>query len=222
MAQTLCKILTEGGTGEIVEKKSRFIAALCPVCTEEEAAAFIREKKKEHWDARHNCYAYVIGPHQECTRCSDDGEPAQTAGRPMLDVLLKEEITNAVVVVTRYFGGILLGTGGLVRAYQGAVSEGLSHCTVVSPQRGRRMHVVTDYHGFDKVSHLLQETQISPEHVDYGAEVALDVLVPEEKVEALGRAVADATGGEAQIVWGDPLIFAAAGEGVLIFEEELF
>ena len=112
------KIIYTGGEGEIVEKKSRFIATLRPVQTEAEAIAFIGEMKKKYWDARHNCSAFVIGKNQEISRCSDDGEPSQTAGRPMLDVLLKEEIHNAAVVVTRYFGGVLLGTGGLVRAYQ--------------------------------------------------------------------------------------------------------
>ena len=113
----VCKIVYEGGQGEIVEKKSRFIATVKPVETEEEAVAFINEMKKKYWDARHNCSAFVIGSRQELTRCSDDGEPAGTAGRPMLDVLLREEIHNTAVVVTRYFGGVLLGTGGLVRAY---------------------------------------------------------------------------------------------------------
>ena len=103
------KILYQGGVGEIVEKKSRFIASVAPVATEQEALDFIAAKKKEYWDARHNCYAYIIGSKQEIMRCSDDGEPAQTAGRPMLDVLLSASVYNIVVVVTRYFGGILLG-----------------------------------------------------------------------------------------------------------------
>ena len=124
-------VVYEGGEGEVVEKKSRFIATVKPVESEEEAVAFINEMKKKYWDARHNCSAFVIGANQELTRCSDDGEPAQTAGRPMLDVLLKEGITNVAVVVTRYFGGVLLGTGGLVRAYQKAVQEGLAASTII-------------------------------------------------------------------------------------------
>ena len=111
------KIAYEGGQGEIVEKKSRFIATIRPVKTEEEALSFIAEMKKKYWDASHNCSAYVIGERNEIQRCSDDGEPGQTAGRPMLDVLLGEEIHDVCAVVTRYFGGTLLGTGGLVRAY---------------------------------------------------------------------------------------------------------
>ena len=120
------KIVYQGGEGEIVEKKSRFIATVRPISSEEEAAAFVNEMKKKYWDARHNCFAFTLGEHHETCRCSDDGEPSQTAGRPMLDVLLKEDIHNVAVVVTRYFGGTLLGTGGLVRAYQKATQEGLA------------------------------------------------------------------------------------------------
>ena len=119
------KTIYEGGEGELVEKKSRFIATVRPVETEEEALAFIEEMKKKYWDARHNCYVYSVGMNREATRCSDDGEPSGTAGRPMLDVLLGAGIYNAAIVVTRYFGGVLLGTGGLVRAYSGAVQAGL-------------------------------------------------------------------------------------------------
>ena len=108
------KTVYSGGEAEIVEKKSRFIATVRPVSSEEEAVAFIAEMKKKYWDARHNCSAYVIGDKGQLQRCSDDGEPAQTAGRPMLDVLLGEKVCNICVVVTRYFGGTLLGTGGLI------------------------------------------------------------------------------------------------------------
>ena len=125
------KTVYSGGEAEIVEKKSRFIATVRPVSSEEEAVAFIAEMKKKYWDARHNCSAFVIGDRQEMSRCSDDGEPAQTAGRPMLDVLLREDIHNVAVVVTRYFGGVLLGTGGLVRAYQKSVQEGLAASVII-------------------------------------------------------------------------------------------
>ena len=124
------KTVYRGGEGEIVEKKSRFIATVRPVHSEEEVLAFIEEVKKKYWDARHNCFAYVIGVTNPTLRCSDDGEPAGTAGKPMLDVLTGEGLHDTAVVVTRYFGGTLLGTGGLVRAYQGAVKEGLQASTV--------------------------------------------------------------------------------------------
>ena len=131
------KIVYEGGSGEIEEKKSRFIATVRPVGSEEEVTAFLAEMKKKYWDARHNCFAYVIGEKNELVRCSDDGEPSGTAGRPMLDVLLKEELHNVAVVVTRYFGGTLLGTGGLVRAYQQAVKEGLSNKLTRMPEEAQ-------------------------------------------------------------------------------------
>ena len=119
------KILLKPGASEIEVKKSKFIATLKSVTNEEEAQAFINEMKKKYWDAKHNCSAFVIGKNAELTRCSDDGEPAQTAGRPMLNVLLHSEVRNVVCVVTRYFGGTLLGTGGLIKAYSDAVAEAL-------------------------------------------------------------------------------------------------
>ena len=148
------RCVLEGGCGEIVEKKSRFLATVRPVETEEEASAFIEEMKKKYWDATHNCSAFVIGRRGEITRCSDDGEPSGTAGRPMLEVLLKEGICNTAVVVTRYFGGTLLGTGGLVRAYGAAVKEGLKHSGVVTMRYGTRLQVTVNYPDVGRIQHL--------------------------------------------------------------------
>ena len=145
------KILYQGGTAEIVEKKSRFIASLRPVKSEEEALLFLEETRKRYWDARHNCYAWIIGENGEQKRCSDDGEPSQTAGRPMLDVLEGEGVCNVCAVVTRYFGGTLLGTGGLVRAYSSAVQEGLKNSTVLSVTPAVKTAVTTDYNGVGKI-----------------------------------------------------------------------
>ena len=117
----------KGGSGEVVEKKSRFIAQVSPVKNEEEALQFIARIRKENRDARHNCYAYVTGPDGSIEKFSDDGEPSKTAGMPMLDLLRKRGLKNVCVVVTRYFGGILLGTGGLVRAYTAACTAGMCH-----------------------------------------------------------------------------------------------
>ena len=125
------KAVYQGGEGEIVEKKSRFIATVHPIESEEEALEFIAGLKKKYWNATHNCWAFVAGERQELQRCSDDGEPQGTAGRPMLEVLLGEGIHNAAVVVTRYFGGTLLGTGGLVRAYSKAVQAGLKASVII-------------------------------------------------------------------------------------------
>ena len=155
------KTVLEGGTGEIIEKKSRFIATVRPVRNEEEALAFLEEMRKQYWDARHNCYAYSVGRNREYTRCSDDGEPSGTAGRPMLDVILGEDIYNVAVVVTRYFGGVLLGTGGLVRAYSKAVQEGLSESLLIEKKKGISLKVTTDYTGIGKIQYIAGERQIT-------------------------------------------------------------
>ena len=138
-----CLYSYKEGQGELIEKKSRFIA----------------EMKKKYWDARHNCSAFVIGERQELNRCSDDGEPAQTAGRPMLDVLLKEGVTNVAVVVTRYFGGVLLGTGGLVRAYQAATQAGLAASRIIEKLPGQKLMIHTDYNGLGKLQYLFGQQQ---------------------------------------------------------------
>ena len=150
----------QGGTGELTEKKSRFIATLAPVKSEEEAQAFIEQIKKQYWDARHNCTAFTIGSRHQLTRCSDDGEPAGTAGRPMLDVLLGEDIHDTCVVVTRYFGGTLLGTGGLVRAYSGAVREALKAAVILERQKGIRLGIRTDYSDVGKIQYLIGQNRI--------------------------------------------------------------
>ena len=140
-------IVYSGGSDEIVEKKSRFIAHVFPVKTEEEAVTIIEETKKKYWDARHNCYAFVIGERGEVTRCSDDGEPAGTAGRPILEVITGADIRNILVIVTRYFGGTLLGTGGLVRAYSQATQAGIAASKIALREHGKKVIIETDYNG---------------------------------------------------------------------------
>ena len=154
------KIVYAGGEGEIVEKKSRFIATVVPVETEEEALAFIESMRKKYWNATHNCFAYAIGERHEILRCSDDGEPSGTAGKPMLDVLIGEELHNVAVVVTRYFGGTLLGTGGLVRAYASATQAGLSASKIITKRFGFKLKITTDYTGLGKIQYILGEKKI--------------------------------------------------------------
>ena len=211
------KILYEGGEGEIVEKKSRFIATVRPVETEEEALAFIAEMKKKYWNATHNCSAFVIGENQNLQRCSDDGEPQGTAGRPMLDVLLGEEIHNLAVVVTRYFGGTLLGTGGLVRAYSKAVQEGLKHCVIIEKQQGFLLKMNTDYNGVGKIQYILGKRKIQITSSEYAADVTLEALIPEEELAKVKEEITEATSGRTiyreeipalyAFVDGEPLIF---------------
>ncbi|MGN0342987.1 MAG: YigZ family protein [Roseburia sp.] len=211
------KMIYRGGEGEIEEKKSRFIAHIQPVESEEEAASYINEMKKKYWDARHNCSAFVLGDNQEMTRCSDDGEPSGTAGRPMLDVLLREGLHNVVVVVTRYFGGTLLGTGGLVRAYQAAVQEGLTHCTVLEKLHGQILHVITDYNGVGKVQYLLGSEQIPILESEYGENVCLKLVVELSQKEKLEKKLTDATNGKAQLEWKDPVSYGMVDGQVQLF-----
>ena len=211
------RVVYEGGEGEIVEKKSRFIATIRPVESEEEAVAFINEMKKKYWDARHNCSAFVIGSHQELTRCSDDGEPAQTAGRPMLDVLLKEGVTNVAVVVTRYFGGVLLGTGGLVRAYQKAVQEGLAASVIIEKRNGFLLYINTDYNGIGKLQYLFAQKEIAILESEYGVDVRMTVLVPGERKEEIEKAIIEHTNGNAGLEWGDETIYAVMDKEVKLF-----
>lgn len=213
------KIVYTGGIGEITEKKSRFIAAIQPVTTEQDALAFIAEKKKEYWDAKHNCYAYIIGKNSEIMRCSDDGEPAQTAGRPMLDVLLKEELYNVVVVVTRYFGGILLGTGGLVRAYQKAVKAGLEAVSVLEENIGRILDIYTDYNGYGKLEYLLREREIPIRNTEFAERVYMQVVVERQLQEVLTEEIADKTSGEAEIIWQEEVSFGRKDDEIIIFKK---
>ncbi len=193
------RVLLEGGEGEIVEKKSRFIATVKKCESEEEAVAFIEEMKKKYWDARHNCSAFVIGSRAELTRCSDDGEPGGTAGRPMLEVLLGEGIRNIAVVVTRYFGGVLLGTGGLVRAYTQAVKEGLNNCVVGSMRYGCELEITTDYNGIGKIQYLLGQRGITPNDSTYTDVVTLKIVIPVQMEEELSKAMVEATCGKVKL-----------------------
>ena len=190
------RVLLEGGEGEIIEKKSRFIATIRKVETEEEAVLFIEEMKKKYWDARHNCSAFVIGSRAELTRCSDDGEPSGTAGRPMLEVLLGEGVRNIAVVVTRYFGGVLLGTGGLVRAYTQAVKEALENCSIGAMVHGYEVLLNTDYNGIGKVLYLLGQYGIEAMDSEYGVDVTLQIRVQEETVNRLHKELIEATSGK--------------------------
>lgn len=207
----------KGGQGEITEKKSRFIATVRPVESEEEAVSFINETKKKYWDARHNCSAFVIGKRQELTRCSDDGEPAGTAGRPMLDVLLKENIHNAAVVVTRYFGGVLLGTGGLVRAYQQATKAGLSASEIIEKKDGAVLFIRTDYTGIGRLQYLFVQEKLTVMDTAYEADVLVKAVIPENDKKRIEKTIIEQTNGTAKLEWGDEVTFAEYDGGVLLF-----
>ena len=192
-------ILLEGAEAEIVEKKSRFIATIVPVNSEEEAVAFIEKMKKKYYDARHNCSAFIIGSRGELLRSSDDGEPQGTAGKPMLEVLSGSGIKNIAVVVTRYFGGTLLGTGGLVRAYSSAVKEALALCKTAENHYGVTFEIQTDYNGVGKIQYLLAKRNVETLQSDYGVDVKMTVRVPVEEYDVLVNEITEATNARACI-----------------------
>ncbi len=210
------RIVYQGGTGEITEKKSRFIATVVPVNTEEEAITFIEQTKKKYYDANHNCFAYVIGDNHEIQRCSDDGEPVRTAGRPMLDVLLGEGIHNAALVVTRYFGGTLLGTGGLVRAYQGAAKEGLNNSVILEKLDGIRLQITTDYNGIGKLQYITSQMEITALDTEYTDIVVMTNLVPVELYGQFEKKVIEATNGKAVIENLGNVSYAIMNHSVLL------
>ncbi len=211
------KTIYEGGTGEFVMKKSRFIATVIPVSTEEAALEFIENMKKKYWNATHNCSAYIVGTEQPLMRCSDDGEPSKTAGKPMLDVLLAHELTNLVVVVTRYFGGTLLGTGGLVKAYQSATLEGLNQCRIITKELGIRIELITDYNLVGKIQYYIGQEQFTLLSSEYTDNVRLELLIPPTSYQGFTKKIAELTSGSALINEIDKVYFATLGSEVHLF-----
>lgn len=204
---------------EIVEKKSKFIANLFYIESIEEAEEIIKKTKKRYFDARHNCIAYrVIENNQILERFSDDGEPSGTAGRPMLDVILGEDIYNVAVVVTRYFGGVLLGTGGLVRAYSKAVQEGLAASRVILKKKGISMKITTDYTGIGKIQYIAGERKLPILDSEYTEKVMMKLLVPVQDVESVQKAITEGTNGRAVIEKDQELYYALLDGQVMTFE----
>ncbi len=210
------KILYEGGEGEITEKKSRFIAHIFPVKTEAEAIDRINEIKKKYYDARHNCFAYTIGDHGEIERCSDDGEPSGTAGRPMLEVLKRQGIHDTVAVVTRYFGGTLLGTGGLLRAYTEAVQEGLLHCSILDRMMGYQMSIDTGYNEVGKLQYMARSKGLHELSCDYADKVRMELLVPADMAEAIEDEIDKITSANAKVEKTGPVAYGILRDKVIL------
>lgn len=183
---------------EFVEKHSRFIGYCKPVATEQEAVDFINMIKKKHWDARHNCYAYCLRDSQ-IRRYSDDGEPSGTAGMPILNVITKSGIVDVVVVVTRYFGGILLGTGGLVRAYSQGCKLALESAGLVTMELCSECFIRCSYNRYGKLNTVIIDNGGTVDSVDYADDVKINFHIPSEKVAALDKIFADVTSGEIKI-----------------------
>ena len=211
------KAVYRGGSGEIVEKKSRFIANIKSVETVEEAQVYIEEMKKKYWDARHNCSAVSVGTEQVTTRCSDDGEPSGTAGKPILEVISGSGIHNIVVVVTRYFGGTLLGTGGLVRAYTDATRAGIENSDIVEKIPGRRVDIAMDYTDLGKLQYLLAQNEVLTEDTEYTDKVIIHALFPESDKEMLKKKITEATSGRVMTQEGEEVYFGTVDGEVIVF-----
>ena len=201
------KVTTAPGSGEITEKKSRFLADVLPVHSAEEAENRIHEIQKRYWDARHHCYAFVIGPHRENSRCSDDGEPSGTAGKPILEVMNGASLTDTLIVVTRYFGGVLLGTGGLVRAYTQAAQAGLSNTPQAEQVFGRKISIDIDYTRFQILQHYFRQNNIITDDIEYGTDVKVRLNIISTDIERICCNITRITDGKAKITQGEEGFF---------------
>ncbi|WP_394186926.1 YigZ family protein [Metabacillus halosaccharovorans] len=191
------------GEHEIIIQKSRFICYVERVTTEEEAIEFIQKIKKKHYDANHNCSAYLIGENDHIQKANDDGEPSGTAGVPMLEVLKKKKLKDTVVVVTRYFGGIKLGTGGLIRAYGKSVSEGIQATGMVERKLMRIMNTNIDYTWLGKVENELRSSTYLLKEIHYLNDVNVEAYVEEEKKRDFIEWMTELTNGKGDISEGD-------------------
>lgn len=187
--------IIETGVSEVVIKKSRFLGTAANVESEEEARALVAAIRKEHYSARHVCYAYSVGETNPALKFSDDGEPGGTAGKPMLDVITNSGISNIVVVVVRYFGGVLLGTGGLVRAYTQAAQEAVNAAGKKKICLSSIYEIPLDYADFDKVKYLIENTEGTSFDVAYSDKVNLTLTVPEKSAEGLVAQITEKTAG---------------------------
>ena len=193
-------------SGELVEKKSRFIAALTFVDTADKAAAFLASEKKKYYDAKHHCSAYIIKGEDgapDIVHSSDDGEPSGTAGRPILDVISGAGLKNVVLVVTRYFGGTLLGTGGLVRAYSGAAADAVTNADIVEMRPMLKCEAVFDYAGEPKVRRIISDGEYVLVDTEYTDKVKFFRSTPPEKADELKETLVNTLAGNGTFETGD-------------------
>lgn len=206
------KTVLENASDEFVEKRSRFIGYCKPVKTEQEAIDFINEKRSEHWNATHNVYAYSLRE-GNIKRYSDDGEPSGTAGMPVLDVIVKNEIFDVVVVVTRYFGGVLLGTGGLVRAYSHGSKIAVEAAKPVIMQNCLVCEARCAYNQYGKVSSLIIDVGAAVDDTVYESDVLVKFHIKPDLLGTLNKKLADATSGEVTVEQKDEQYFAVQING---------
>jgi uncharacterized YigZ family protein len=193
------------GENEITIERSRFIAQISRAETEEEAQEFIQSIKKKHWNATHNCSAYMIGENNQIQKANDDGEPSGTAGVPILEVLKKKNLKDTVVVITRYYGGIKLGAGGLIRAYGKATSEGLNATGIVKRQLMRVMHTKADYTWLGKIENELRHSSFQLKEIHYLEHVQFDVYVKEDVIPNFIDWMTELTNGQTNSTKGEVL-----------------
>ncbi|WP_160722803.1 YigZ family protein [Bacillus sp. USDA818B3_A] len=191
------------GEHEITIQKSRFIAHITRAETETEATEFIQAIKKQHWDATHNCSAYLIGEHDQIQKANDDGEPSGTAGVPILEVLKKRKLKDTAVVVTRYFGGIKLGAGGLIRAYGKATSEGLDAVGIVERKLSQIVHAKFDYTWLGKIEKELRAAKYTIKEIHYLDTVEVETYVDESQVQVFKDWMIELTNGQCTLNLGD-------------------
>lgn len=193
------KTLKEYGEASFIERKSRFISYSMPATTEEQAIEFLSSIKKKHYDATHNCYAYILGESASIQRSSDDGEPSGTAGMPILEILRKEGLTNTIVVVTRYFGGILLGAGGLIRAYAEGAKLAVSAAGIIEVRAFSFYSVHIDYSQLGKIQRESMKKEYLIKDILYTDMVEMTFLIPPEQKDALIGDINNWTNGNAVI-----------------------
>ncbi len=193
------------GEKEIIINKSRFISYVNRAVTEEEAVRFIEQIKKKHWDATHNCSAYIVGEHDQHQKANDDREPSGTAGKPILEVIKKTGLQDTVIVVTRYFGGIKLGAGGLIRAYGQSASAGIQAAGIIRRTLATRIHISIEYTLLGKVENELRNAGHPIEHIDYLDRVTITTLTQKGEEDQLESYLTDITSGQADLSRGDTL-----------------